>query len=117
MMTCTRTGCQVYIEQYGEYAYGDAFEVMPVLGDISQFSLEAGPVYSGPRSIEAAIKPIAYFNIVMRSRFPINFPIKHYTVHNIEHWFGPHDLDTNIEGKSVLISADFTNHGYAGVPL
>ena len=27
MMTCTRTGCQIYIEQYGEYAYGDAFEV------------------------------------------------------------------------------------------
>jgi hypothetical protein len=94
-MTCTKTGALIYVEQYGEYAYGDAFEVV---GD-------------------GADKPVAYFNIVMRSRSPINYAVKHYTVHDIEHWFGPHDLDTNIEGRSVLIAADFTNHGYDGVPI
>lgn len=100
-MTCTRTGCQIYIEQYGEYAYGDAFEVEPLVSN----------------SPDVDVYNVAYFNIVMRSRSPINTPVKHYTVHNIEHWFGPHELDTNIEGKSVLISADFTNHGYEGVPI
>lgn len=100
-MTCTRTGCQVYIEQYGEYAYGDAFEVNGVVGFNNQ------EVHYN----------VAYFNIVRRSRSPINGPVKHYTVHNIEHWFGPHKLDTNIEGKSILISANFTNHGYEGVAI
>lgn len=88
-MTCTHTGAHVWIEQYGEFAYGDAFEV----------------------------ESVAYFNIVMRSRSPITTRVKHYTVHEIEHWFGPHELDTNVEGKSVLISARFTNHGYEGVPI
>lgn len=98
-MTCTKTGALIYIEQYGEYAYGDAFELTP--------KNEYNNTYFN----------IAYFNIVLRSRSPINGILKHYTVHDIEHWFGPHNLDTNIEGKSVLITANFTNHGYNGVPL
>lgn len=101
-MTCTKTGAQIYIEQYGEYAYGDAFEVRtPIVG-----SLKGSEIYN-----------VAYFNIVMRSRSPINLPVKHYTVHDIEHWFGPHCLDVSVEGKSVLISANFTNHGYDGVAI
>lgn len=104
-MTCTKTGALIYVEQYGEYAYGDAFEV------------------SGSQTVPIGFENyevdnhVAYFNIVLRSRSPINGMLKHYTVHNIEHWFGPHELDTTIEGKSVLIAADFTNHGYDGVPI
>lgn len=95
-MTCTKTGALIYIEQYNEYAYGDAFEVTGSAEDNN---------------------PVAYFNIVLRSRSPINGILKHYTVHDFDNWFGPHDLDTSIEGRSFLISANFTNHGYNGVPL
>jgi hypothetical protein len=30
-MTCIKTGCLAYLHQYGEYVYGDAFEVNGVL--------------------------------------------------------------------------------------
>lgn len=26
-MTCTKTGCHAYLAEYGEYVYGDAFEI------------------------------------------------------------------------------------------
>lgn len=96
-MTCTKTGALIWVEQYHEWAYGDAFEV--------------------ETDHETGYNVVAYFNIVLRSRQPINYSVKHYTVHEIEYWFGPHELDTNIEGKSVLIAATFTNHGYEGVPI
>jgi len=57
-MTCTKTGCHIYIWPYQEYAYGDAFE----------------------------IGPTAYFRLVQRSFTPL-FPMIHYTVRDIADWF------------------------------
>ena len=57
-MSCTKTGCHVLIDPYGEYAHGDAFE----LGDI------------------------AYFRIVRRSRKPMKDVI-HYTIRDYDAWF------------------------------
>ncbi len=50
-MACTKTGCHVYLPEYQEWAYGDAFE------------------YNG----------VAYFRFVSRERTPI-CKVKHYTI-------------------------------------
>ena len=57
-MTCTKTGCHIYIEPYQEWAYGDAFE----LGSV------------------------AYFRIVQRSFTPLD-RVQHYTVVDYDSWF------------------------------
>lgn len=57
-MTCIKTGCHVFIEPYGEYAYGDAYEV-------------------------AAVR---YFRLVQRSRKPLA-PTLHFTIHSFHDWF------------------------------
>lgn len=57
-MHCTKTGCHVHVAEYGEYAYGDAFEI-------------AG---------------VAVFRIVQRSRRPLQSKL-HYTVAEIGEWF------------------------------
>lgn len=57
-MTCTKTGCHIFISPYGEYAYGDAFE----------------------------LEGVAYFRIVQRARSPI-FPVLHYTIIDFDNWF------------------------------
>lgn len=61
MMACVKTGAHIYLEPYGEYAYGDAFEV----------------------------DQIAYFRIVETRRSPIR-PKLHYTVQFFENWFDQH---------------------------
>lgn len=62
-LPCEKTGCQVYLEEYGEWALGDAF----VGDDFHIFRLSARHV--------RPLRPDAI----------------HYTVHSIEHWFGEHD--------------------------
>lgn len=57
-MPCTKTGCHIFIEPYGEYAYGDAFE----------------------------LNDVAYFRLVQRSQEPL-FPRLHFTVWNYDSWF------------------------------
>jgi len=57
-MKCTKTGCQVFIAEYDEYVWGDAFEV----------------------------GGIALFRIVVRSREPFAANL-HYTVFSTDQWF------------------------------
>lgn len=95
-MDCIRTGCQVYLEELHEYAYGDGFELV----------LDGGP---------GNLVWVYAFHLCKRSHVPINVPVKHFTVHQINHWFDAQR--TNQNHNSVLIATAVTNHGYDGVPI
>ena len=57
-MTCMKTGAEIYIDQYGEWAHCDAF----------------------------VVNGVAVFRIVQTSREPMADKI-HYTVHSVDEWF------------------------------
>lgn len=57
-MTCTKTGCHIFIPQYQLYAYGDAFE----------------------------LNSVACFRLVQNSRLPLSSHL-HYTVITADSWF------------------------------
>jgi len=127
-MTCTKTGCQIFIEQYGEYAYGDAFEISPFrtkdprLIEVLNRSINNLPVHSmTERKLGEYVVNIAYFKIVRRSFRWINFPILHYTVHDFEEIIGSHDSGSEIERDFwppvVLLTNNYTFHGHSGRPI
>lgn len=60
-MSCTKTGAQIYIEPYCEFAWCDAFET----------------------------NGVAYFRIVQRSRKPLDHGLGqiYYSVHDYDQWF------------------------------
>lgn len=96
-MTCTKTGAHIYIEQYDEYAYCDAFELeldAPGIGAIN-------------------VAKVAYFRVVEVSFGKPLYPNLHYKVWNVADWF-----DRERTGLvSTLISDNFTNLGYEGRPI
>lgn len=67
-MTCTKTCCHAYIAEYGEYVYGDAFEI-------------AG---------------VAVFRIVQRSFSGPIMDRVHYTVAEIGEWFDKDRTDSPV---------------------
>jgi hypothetical protein len=86
-VTCTKTGAHLYLEEYGLYAYGDAFET------------------TGGQAV---------FRIVQVGQQPIQSRI-HYTVHEIEEWFDRH-VRTG-ETSTLIAKLDgFQSHGYEGKP-
>lgn len=92
-MTCTRTGAHIYLWQYGEFAYCDAFEVKGNWDDTKG---------SGD---------VAYFRIVQTSHQPLR-PLVHYIVHDVDNWFK--DFPTS----TLITKADgFSNLGYDGRPI
>ena len=61
-MTCIKTGCHIFLPQYGEFAYGDAHE----FDGVFVFRLVGGP-----------------------SRSPLASTL-HFTVPDISEWFNRH---------------------------
>lgn len=88
MITCIRTGCQVYLTQTGEYLWGDAFE---------------GPDFF-------------VFNVVGKSYSPLNVPVRHFTVQHIDHWWNERSTSSSAPSVLLAFKANSTNHGYDGVP-
>jgi hypothetical protein len=87
-VTCTKTGAHILLEEYGLYAYGDAFET------------------TGGQAI---------FRIVQTENRPI-FARLHYTVHEIEEWFDRHAKVG--ETSTLIAKLDgFRNEGYEGVRI
>lgn len=103
-MGCVKTGCHVYVEEYDEYVYGDAFAV---------------DGYSPQSNYEIAAKGIQVqavhcFRIVQRSKEPITRTL-HFTVHKIAEWWDKgHEAEWNSRINSTLLSGHVTNHGYEG---
>lgn len=95
-MNCIKTGCQVYLAETGQYAWGDAFEMV----------LDGGP---------GQLVYVYAFHLCATDYKPINVPVKHFTVHSITHWFD--ERRTSQDHNSVLLAYSVTDHGYEGVPL
>lgn len=119
-MTCTRTGCHIWIEPYNEFAYGDAFEVSPFATKDEKIIARVNRLLNADALLKPIVVNIAYFKIVKRSFQPINdFAVKHYTVSDFEELIGGDSIEA---GKSywppaIMITNNFTNHGYYGVPI
>lgn len=96
-MPCVKTGCHIWIEPYQEFAYGDAFEIEPILPEDHMLW------HKIPREERDKVKNTAYFNLVHAGREPINgFDHVHYIVHNYDNWFGMHTQ------RQFLITNNFT---------
>jgi hypothetical protein len=92
-MQCIKTGCLAYLEEYGEYVYGDAFEM----------ELDAGP---------GSLTSVYVFRLCDRSFRPINGKNLHFRVHSINHWFD--EERTSEQVNSTLIATSVDNYGYVG---
>jgi hypothetical protein len=96
MSECLKTGCHVYLAEYGIWARGDAFT----------FDVQAGIV-------NERLIPVYFFRFTHVSPKPIEV-VQHFTIHEIEHEFdinkGPHQPWTVIAKRTVY-------HGYDGVAI
>lgn len=88
-MPCTKTGCHVYLEPYNSWAYGDAFEDNNLLILRLVTHSHKGPVEG--------------------------FRVQHFTVYNFLYWFD--DRATSVSHPSTMISHNYVNHGYEGIPI
>jgi hypothetical protein len=86
-MTCVKTGCHIYLAEYREWAYGDAFEV----------------------------DDVAIFHIVERGFEPLR-EVKHFTIHRLTHTFGPRNPTMDNTGILISGMGYWETHGYNGVP-
>lgn len=89
-MTCSKTGCHAYLEQYGEWIYGDAFE------------------YENPAGL--AFPPFFAFRVAHREIAQPIYPIKHFTIHKVL-------ADWRDEPYGTILASSVTNHGYEGIPV
>lgn len=87
-MECVKTGCHAYLEQYGEYVYGDAHKIGNML----------------------------IIRIVQRSHEGPIIDRLHYEVRSIEGWFDK-DVNEPNERPSTLFAFAYTEHGYEGKKL
>lgn len=126
-MTCTRTGCHIWVEPYREFMYGDAFEVRPfrtrdenIINALDLRIKHSTAVLAGPR-LPDYITNIAYFKLVAWSHRPINnLSVIHYTIHDFEEIISTVGEAVERDYQSLpalLITNNFTNHGYNGVSI
>src|SRR5262245_12940789 len=103
-MPCIKTGCHIWIQPYREYAYGDAFEIEPILPEHSDIWRNLKQ-----QGLIEKIKEIAYFRLVGRGFEPLNGVNEvHYVVHDYDNWL---DKDSRL---STVITNNFTKGPLAG---
>ena len=97
-MSCIRTGCLVHLTQYGEWAYGDAFE------------------YDGGVLVIRAVAVARTLEEMINDGYGSK---RHFTIHQIADWF---DRPSNRSPRkradtSTILStyAGWVNHGYDGI--
>lgn len=101
-MTCTKTGCHIYLVPYREFAYGDAFEIEPILEADKKVWRELHQM-----KLTDKIKNTAYFRLVGRSFFAINSRDSvDYIVHDWDNWFNPGQIEGRLS-DSTLITNNF----------
>lgn len=88
MIQCVKTGCVVWLEEYSEWAYGDAFE---------------GDDFFIFRLCQRGFKPLA-------NR-------KHFTIHQIARWWDDHRTSQEVNSTLVAYAQHVENHGYDGVEI
>ena len=84
-MTCIKTGCNAYIEPYGEYVHGDAFQTD---------------------------NNTLYLRITSRTRTRPTGEKLHFNIENYEDWF---DKSLAGTPSTMIVSEDcYENYGYEG---
>lgn len=87
MANCIKTGCHVFIVEYGVYLRGDAF------------------------AIGAGHETLYYFRLNnWSSSFEMHNENLHFTILKVDSWFDPATTD----GMSTLIALHAVYHGYEG---
>lgn len=82
-MTCLKTGCHVWVEPYGEYAWGDAFRLEATLPDDKTIWRELHNY-----KLTERIQDLFYFRISGTSFDPINgLDHIHGVIHSYDNWF------------------------------
>jgi len=90
-MTCLKTGAHVYLEEYGEWVYGD---------------MHAFTVWEFANGDNAVVYVM---RVSARQRVPISI-IKHFTIHKI-------DSDWQDQPYGTIVATSVTNYSYEGVPI
>lgn len=104
-MTCVKTGCHIYLLPYREFAYGDAFEIEPILVD-ENTNKNWRKVHNA--GLYYTIKNTAYFRLVGRSFSPINERLDvDYIIHGWDNWFNSGEVEGRLS-DSTLITNNFT---------
>jgi hypothetical protein len=86
-MTCIKTGCHIYIEQYGVFARGDAhlFHHMFVF-----------------RLVQVSFEPLA--------------PTMHFQIKDVVEWFDRLEMERR-GSNSTMLAFDAENFGYDGIKV
>lgn len=100
-MTCIKTGCVAYLQQYGMWIYGDAHSYGGRLGD---------PENSGFLVVRAVwssrdVKSLSQFGNV-----------RHFTVAEIADWWDESETSMNHPSTMISLSERWVNEGYDGRP-
>ena len=88
MIKCVKTGCVVWLEEYSEWAYGDAFEG----------------------------EGFFVFRLCQRGYIPV-YHYKHFTVHKIAHWWDDQRTSMDVNSTLIAYDLYVDNHGYEGVEI
>lgn len=86
-MKCIKTGCDVFLMEYGSFVHGDAFETAS--GDLV---IRACHVDRKPQGSK-----------------------RHFTVMLIDYWFDQNETSMARNGTIIVERGMFTNHGYDGI--
>lgn len=86
-MKCIKTGCNAYIEQYGEWVHGDAYEAPS--GDL-------------------------VIRVCQISREP--FARRHFTVLDVSHWFDRDETSAKRNSTLIAAPGVFFALAYEGEP-
>ncbi len=91
MRECVKTGCVVYLEQYGSWIYGDAFRYdgVLVIRAVYECHVPTDPNIGG---------------------------VRHFTVKSVADWWD--ERRTSMRQNSTLLALPdcWINHGYEGIP-
>lgn len=112
-MTCVKTGVHVYIDEYGEYAYGDAFLYSPWHNGFDK-QLVLRRLSINERSL---INDTLLIRASCRSLKPINsMTVVHFRIRTVSEWFGRHN-EIMHKHPSTIISNNYENFGYEGIEI
>ncbi len=86
-MQCIKTGCDVFLMEYGTFVHGDAFETAS--GDLV---IRACGVDRRPQGSK-----------------------RHFTIMKIDYWFDQNTTSMERNGTIIVERGMFNNHGYEGI--
>lgn len=96
MSECIKTGCHVYLTEYGLWARGDAYQMRV--------------------EIDGAWDWVLFFRLSGTDNRPMQ-DVYHFTITTIEHDFDRPTTKSPFKQPWTVIARHVLNHGYEGVPV